>query len=191
MWHPGSYFPIQGLNMCPLQWKRRAVTTALPRKSCRYDFEPSCGWMEGRFQPKRREAAEKAALNQGEQPPLQHTHTQTHTHTHTHTHTRQGFLYWSPGRNDLSGSPFLPPERGPLAGECYQGAVGTAVPARLSPADPLDPPPPATSPAPALGERPLLASGGLAWRIFVCDTIVIWAPFGRSKLSCLHSARLK
>lgn len=174
-------FPIQGFNMCPLQWKRRAITTALPRKPWRYDFEPSCGPGEGCFHPKRREAAkEKAALNQGEHPP-----------DPQHTHKRQGFLYWSPARNDLSGSPFLLPEKGYTYWRMLPGRSRDRGPARLSPADPLDPAPPPTSPAPALGERPLPASGGLAWRIFVCDTIVIWAPFGRSKLSCLHSARLK
>ena len=30
--HVGSEFPNQGLNPCPLHWKRRILTTGLPRK---------------------------------------------------------------------------------------------------------------------------------------------------------------
>ena len=33
MRHAGSYFPDQGSNLCPLQWKPRALTTAPPGKS--------------------------------------------------------------------------------------------------------------------------------------------------------------
>ena len=33
VWPEGSYFPDQGLNPCPLQWKHRFLTTEPPRKS--------------------------------------------------------------------------------------------------------------------------------------------------------------
>ena len=33
MWYAGSQFPDQGLNLCPLQWKRRVLTTGPPGKS--------------------------------------------------------------------------------------------------------------------------------------------------------------
>ena len=31
--HAGSQFPDQGSNLCPLQWKRRVLTTGPPGKS--------------------------------------------------------------------------------------------------------------------------------------------------------------
>ena len=31
--HVGSYFPDQGSNLCPLQWKCRVLTTGLPGNS--------------------------------------------------------------------------------------------------------------------------------------------------------------
>ena len=33
MWHVGSYFPDQGLNPCPLQWRSRVLTTGLPGRT--------------------------------------------------------------------------------------------------------------------------------------------------------------
>ena len=33
MWHVGSYFPDQGSNLCPLQWKHRVSTTGRPGKA--------------------------------------------------------------------------------------------------------------------------------------------------------------
>ena len=33
VWHAESWFPDQGLNLCPLQWKRRVSTTGPPGKS--------------------------------------------------------------------------------------------------------------------------------------------------------------
>ena len=35
-WHAGSQFPHQGSNPCPLQWKRRVLTTGPPGKSQKY-----------------------------------------------------------------------------------------------------------------------------------------------------------
>ena len=32
MLHAGSYFPHQGLNLCPLHWELRVLTTRWPRK---------------------------------------------------------------------------------------------------------------------------------------------------------------
>ena len=32
-WHVGCYFPYQGSNPCPLQWKRGVLTTGLPGNS--------------------------------------------------------------------------------------------------------------------------------------------------------------
>ena len=32
-WHAGSQFPDQGLNLHPMQWKHRVLTTRLPGKS--------------------------------------------------------------------------------------------------------------------------------------------------------------
>ena len=34
VWHVVSSFPSQGLNLSPLQWKRRVLTTGLPGKFC-------------------------------------------------------------------------------------------------------------------------------------------------------------
>ena len=31
--HVGSYFPKQGLNLCPLRWEPRVLTTGPPGKS--------------------------------------------------------------------------------------------------------------------------------------------------------------
>ena len=38
MRHVGSLFPNQGLNPCPLQWKRQVLTVGLPGKSLGYFF---------------------------------------------------------------------------------------------------------------------------------------------------------
>lgn len=67
----------------------------------------------------------------------------------------------------------------------HSGAAGTTVLAGSAPRTRL------TLPPPPQGARPRPSLRGLAWGIFVCDTIVIWAPSGRSRSSCLHSARLK
>lgn len=111
---------------------------------------------------------------------------------------RQGFLHRSACRYDLPRFSFLLQGAGTTRWQPRNRVQGRSrdrrpgVLAGLSPADPPDPaPPPTPHPAPRRERGPSQASGGLAWRIFVCDTIVIWAPFGRSKLSCLHSARLK
>ena len=41
MQHVGSYFPNQGSNLCPLQWKRGVLTTELPGKSPYSSLIPS------------------------------------------------------------------------------------------------------------------------------------------------------
>ena len=33
MWHSGTEFPDQGLNLCPLHWQHKVLTTGLPGKS--------------------------------------------------------------------------------------------------------------------------------------------------------------
>lgn len=63
-----------------------------------------------------------------------------------------------------------------------------------SPADLRDPassPPPHPHRHPTSHPAPPGPPAGQAWRLFVWDPIVIWAPVGRSQLSRLHSARLK
>ena len=45
VWHVGSWFPQQGSNLCPLQWKRRVSTTGPPGKSlfARFGYEIYAG----------------------------------------------------------------------------------------------------------------------------------------------------
>ena len=38
VWPVGSYFPVQGLNPCPLQWKHGLPTTRSPRKAIYHVF---------------------------------------------------------------------------------------------------------------------------------------------------------
>ena len=38
VWHAGSKFSDLVLNLCPLQWKIRVLTTGLPEKSSKWSF---------------------------------------------------------------------------------------------------------------------------------------------------------
>ena len=49
--HVGSYFPDQGLNLYPLQWKHRILTTGLPGKSLYMVFEITLFFLIGHLHP--------------------------------------------------------------------------------------------------------------------------------------------
>ena len=60
--HVGSYFPDQGKNLCPLQWKYGILTTGLPQKSLMRIFKSVCLEMTPHLGPQNLEL-ERAATS--------------------------------------------------------------------------------------------------------------------------------